>query len=108
MHVLQGRDHHGQELHDDGSGDIRADAEHDDGEARYAAAGKEVEKAEELVAADELLQAGDVDARDRNGRQEAEDDERANGEEQATPERRVLERRSRSLSRMCSLKVYSR
>ena len=63
------------QLHDDRGVDVRVHAECDDREARQAAAGQEVQHAEQGVVLEVLRELRLVDARDRHMGQEPEDDQ---------------------------------
>jgi hypothetical protein len=67
-----GEDYSG-ELHDDARGDVRADAEHHDGELREPAAREDVQEAEELVIGEEGRERVVVDAWYWDSGKEAED-----------------------------------
>ena len=68
--LLQLRDHHGEDLHDDRRRDVRHDPEGEDGELGERAAGEQLEEAEHAAAALglalQLLDGVEVDARRRD------------------------------------------
>ncbi len=74
------REHHSEELDDDGRSDERSHAQHDDGKVGKATAGKDVQEAEELAGREQFGQIGGIDTGDRDGRQNAENDESGYGE----------------------------
>ena len=80
-------------MHDNRAGDVRHDAEHDDGKLRQAAAGENVQHAEKFVAGEKLGQSRLVNARNRNGRQSAEKNQHAQSEKYSLAQNFVLENR---------------
>jgi hypothetical protein len=78
------RHHVGHQLHDDRRRDVRHDAQREHGEARQRAAREHVEQAQDaaLLALEQLLQLGRVDARHGNVRADAVDHQREQQEDQ--------------------------
>ena len=58
--LLELRDHHGEDLHDDRARDVRHDPEREDGELRERAAGEQLEEAEHATVLRLLLQLLDL------------------------------------------------
>ncbi len=92
IRLLHLREDDGAELHDDRGGNERANTEHDDRELREPAAGKDIQKAEELVAREEGCERTLVDARDRYRGEETKQRERADEEEYTETDFRITER----------------
>ena len=92
--LLELRDHHREDLHDDRAGDVRHDPEREHGELRERAAGEELEEAEHAALLGLLLQLLDADRgrcpapgrATRTGRGPA-----SGGEQDLVPEVRNLE-----------------
>ena len=91
IHLFERRHEDRQELHDDGSGDVRTDTEHYDRERRESTAREDVEKSEELVVAEEGFELRTVDTRDRDSGEQAEHDERPKDEQYPLTQRFVFE-----------------
>jgi len=75
----------GHQLHDDGGGDVRHDAEREDRHALHGAAGEHVEHAEHALAlrGEGLGEGVGIDSGQRDIGAEAVDEQRANGEPDA-------------------------
>ena len=82
VECLETRHHHREQLEDDRGGDVRAYTEHHDREIRKAAAGEEVQEAEELVVIEKELELVRVDARDRDSSKHTKDGEYAKDEQE--------------------------
>ncbi len=86
------RGHHARhQLHDDRRVDVRVHPDGHDREVGEPASREQVEEADEGVALDEVLQLGLVDAGDRDGRQQPEDDQQAQDIEHPPPDVRGAE-----------------
>ena len=85
LQLLELRHRGRHQLHDDGGGDVRHDAEREHRETAERTAGEHVEQADDgaLRALEQLGERDRVDARDRDVGADAVDDERAEDEEDA-------------------------
>src|SRR3989344_3080282 len=81
IHLLELRENDGQELHDDGRGDVGPHAQHGHREIGKAASGEKVDEPEQLVGTEELAQALQIHARNRHGREQAEGDQKPQNHE---------------------------
>ncbi len=83
LHLLQRRDHDGEELQDDGGRDVGHDAQREDGQLLEGSAGEQVEEAEQAALRGHHLAHGDaVDAGRADEDAEAVDRQHPHGEEE--------------------------
>ena len=88
MQALEVREHHGHQLQDDRGGDVRHDAQRENGEAAEIAAAEQIEDAENRAGglAEELLEHRSVDARRGDVRANAVHRQQRQGEKDAVPQ----------------------
>ena len=84
----QSRNHNRQKLDDDGCVDIRSDAHRKDGKLTQGTAREQIQQAEQVAAAEELLNHGGIHARNRNVGPHPENGEHNQGERDFLPKLR--------------------
>ena len=91
MQRLEARNHHTQQLDDDGRGDVRHNAQCEDGQLEHGAAGEQINKSDEVLLiagqrGNTLLHDLVVHTRGRNERANAIDNDDEKNEEDLLPQ----------------------
>ena len=84
--LFKGWNDGGQQLHDDRRVDVRRDAHSQDGELTQCSAGEQVEKSEQVAAAEEVFNDRRIDTRYGNVNTQSENDEHNQSEDRPFPE----------------------
>ena len=78
------------DLHNNGGRNVRSDAKHNDRKIGKASSRKDVKEPEKLVVREKTLKFQDINAGDRNGREETEGHEHHRDEQESLAQRGII------------------